>query len=187
MRRNSAQLPIGKPGSNGADIQFVGQIQVRKIEEGLGKRGSQTPYDLTLKCVNGIIPRQFLISSPLDEVILDTDSNGKPSRFSMTDRDLEGKFRFVVEFELDQNGDPTSLKFYLPPNGQPVNRKEDLTDIRQTDNLPLAPDAEIADRKEIEAALAENPFLETAYSGAEFHLNVALFTLASSLTRAKKL
>lgn len=108
------------PNKKVVQAHFSGQLEVGLLET----KTPRTGYDLSLHCRNGLTPKQFLISSVRDTVILDTNDKGTPNHFLLISKEPDGKFRFKVEFDLDENGDPSSLKFYLPPNGIPVDREQ---------------------------------------------------------------
>ena len=180
MRLNAVKQPA-QP-LNGAHTNFSSLIVVQKLESAGNE--SKALYDLTLKCVNGLTAEQFLISSDSNSVVLDADEKGIPNRFVLTSKKPNGKFKFKTELSLDENGDATHLKFYLPPDGIPVNGEEGLTDVREAGDDLQSPGTEITDEETIGKALAEEPLVARALHSVDFHLNLALETMRLSLERA---
>ena len=181
MRLNGVKQPI--QSLNSTHTNFSGLILVQKLKPGGNE--SRALYNLTLKCVNGLTAEQFLISSDSNLVVLDANQNGIPNRFVLTSKGSNGKFKFKAELILSEDGNATHLKFYLPPSGVPVNREEDLTDIREAGNDLQDSALEIADEETVGKALAEEPLVAQAFNSAEFHLNLALETMRLSLSKAK--
>ncbi len=141
------------------------------------------PYDIRFGCKKDFIPKSFSVTSKRNEAILKIDNAGVPTHMRLISRDEAERFKFKAEFKLDSEGYPEEMRFYLPPNGDPVKSVDELTDIRQaTNNIN---DSDFATGEEIAEAVKDKPLLDEVLKSSEFHLEFIIGLLNQSLLRAR--
>ena len=172
-RENTNHYAKAPNGVSKPTEQFTGKCFVMEEDAGTG-------FDIRLGCTDRL-PSAFSLSSRTNQVALKINGAGIPTRMILKSFDKNKMLRFKVELELNPDGNPTGLKFYLPADVNPVHNEDELTDIRQARNDSTG--SQIAGSVEVAEAMQKQPLLNEAFNCAEFHLTVAYGLLPECLVR----